>query len=107
MTISNPQSEIRNLPATARPCRACRCPMLLAPSVESGKQLPLDRRAPVYLVYRAADGSEKAWDVNSLLATAGEMYLRTADGLKKMDVIGVHVSHFATCPAAGSFSKKS
>lgn len=58
-----------------RPCRACGAPLLFIAGPD-GKTLPLDKRAPTYEV-------------------SGDRAVRSA----------AYVSHFATCPEAGRFSK--
>lgn len=91
-----------------RNCRKCNAPLLFAPNIETAKMVPLDTRSAVYLVYVDDKGVRRAWDLNDLLATdAGAIALKMADGaLKPLKVLGVHVTHFATCPKATEFSKQ-
>ncbi len=66
-----------------RQCRACGVPLKFVKTAE-GKIVPLDLRAPVFMINIKADGSE--------LATRAEK--------------GFHVSHYSTCSKASQFSKK-
>ena len=100
MTTLNGQQPL----TSNRPCSRCRCPLTFAPNVETGKTIPLDTRASIYAVFPGEDGRLIAWDINLLLRTAGELHLVTAGGSKRLDVRGVFVTHFATCPHAGQFS---
>lgn len=60
-----------------RPCRACGAPLLFVKTAE-GRTMPLDLRAPTYIV---------------------------RDGIAVRATLA-HVSHFSTCRKAGEFSRK-
>lgn len=66
----------------SRACKACGAPLQFVKTPE-GKIVPLDLRAPVFLITVKADGTE--------LATRAEK--------------GFHVSHYATCTDPNRFSK--
>jgi hypothetical protein len=65
---------------SVRPCKKCDVKIAFA-RTSTGKMIPLDMRAPVY---RIVEGD-------------GEMQAERVDDC--------FVTHFATCPAATSFSK--
>lgn len=89
-----------------RPCRKCDAPLLFAENAASGKLVPLDTRAQVFVVYRRRDGSKVAWSAKDVL-DSGVTVRRDAGGGATEDLVaeGVYVTHFATCPHAGDFSK--
>ena len=104
--METPTPNLPASPPVQRPCRGCGCPLVMAVNLETARTVPLDRRTPVYVHFRDEHRGEFAWDLNLILATTAEIHLRTADGMKRLDVIGVHATHFATCPKAAAFSRK-
>jgi hypothetical protein len=85
-----------------RPCRRCNTPLTFVTNMDTGKALPLDTRAPVFVVV-LVNGVRKAINVKDLLGRLGAE-IKTNTG-HVLDVQGFFVSHFATCPKAGTFSK--
>lgn len=74
-------------------CKGCGKPIVWGKTPD-GKTVPLDPRAPVYLVACDTDGGE---------ATAE---LESKSGSNGMGHAQAHmVSHFATCPQAAAFSR--
>lgn len=69
-------------------CKGCGAPIIFAKSRETKKIIPLDDKAPVFIV--SIVGTDKF--NNNVYACD-----RAGDAIK--------VSHFATCPQANRFSK--
>lgn len=67
--------------SSRRPCKACGTPLHFVRTME-GKLMPLDEKAPVFVIHEDAEGEPIA--------------------VRKHEA---WVSHFATCPKAGDFSK--
>lgn len=79
--MENEAAGVRTDGALLRPCKKCGCPLMFVTG-PSGKVIPLDIRTKVYVVSKDMLGNATAQPAPDH-----------------------HVSHFATCPAASSFSK--
>lgn len=80
--MDNPRPNVK-----LRSCKGCGRPILWATNTETGKMVPLDPTAPVYILSTHGDGETKTCCRAPTDAFA--------------------VSHFATCPEANQFSGKS
>jgi hypothetical protein len=56
-TAPNATPDLQGVPG--RPCRLCSAPLVMLPSIASGKTVPIDARAPVYVIFR--DAHNKRW----------------------------------------------
>jgi hypothetical protein len=88
-------------PGYDRDCRLCRCPLAFAANVKGGTPLPLDLRAPVYVLFADPhDGAKYAQGVRDFVWQLQQL----ADPKPVLaGVIGVHPLHHATCSAANEF----
>ena len=90
-------------PAARRPCKLCPCPIVMAPSLTTGKTIPLDTRTPVYLLCVDGQGRHHAASATDMLAKF-QLVAFDAAGLPwSVRVEGIHPTHYATCPAANQF----
>lgn len=106
-STSSPQAAPRKAEAGDRPCKACAAPLKFVRQADGEKIVPLDPRAPVFVVFHNKEGQRLCWNMREFLQSVGIVAFKRADGtLEAMDNIeGVYVSHFATCPKATEFSK--
>lgn len=98
---------------TRRKCRLCSVPLAMvvklpkidAPPDAKPTVIPLDTRAPVYVVWMDSQGREWCRPVKDWLWELLNAGVDELDALLN-GVSGVHVTHYASCPAASSFSRK-
>lgn len=79
--MDNPRPNVK-----LRSCKGCGRPILWAKSAETGKMVPLDPTAPIYML------------------SPGNVEITVCTRIPR-DVYAV--SHLATCPAANQYSGKS
>ena len=92
-------------PQPNKGCDSCGKPMLFSLNIDSDKTGPLDVRAVVYVVRGDINAEGKAAQTAGKFLEQCEV-IRMKDGREiKPDDLAFCVSHFATCPTPGRFSR--
>jgi hypothetical protein len=102
-TAPNATPDLQGVPG--RPCRLCSAPLVMLPSIASGKTVPIDARAPVYVIFRDAHNKrwvrpakDMLWELQHATPEVAAALLQGVDGFR--------CSHFSTCRSPDSFNAK-
>lgn len=97
-------------PMTSRPCKKCNGRIVFAMNDKTGRVVPLDGRADVFVLFRTPGSSEQETACRSVsdMVRAGFVLSRldAAGALEVVEPVGFHVSHFATCTNPEMFSRR-